>query len=165
MDTEITFWIAVASFLMSLASWVKDAVTQRMRLESHIVLCHTAPNSPAAYLYLVVANKSRLPLTITDIALVIGGKEVHCVSRSKLVSTKSLHRGKEIIEQTSEYSTPLPIQIMGLGGSTVLSLFENLPEKIPPDASSLNFSIYTNRGRPKKMTLELPVGWADQKIL
>ena len=74
-----------------------------------------------------------------------------------------VEEGDVIVDRQSERSTAMPIQLQSLGGAMILVLFESLPEAVPTDATSLNLVICTNRGRPRKMKLSLPVGWADPR--
>ena len=159
----VTFVIAIAGFLLSLTSWIKDFVTQRVRLDVQITTAGRNEALSAIFCYFAIANRSRLPISITNIELSQPGTQIACVPVPKLVFEGLRKEGSYVVERRPEYSTAMPVQIQSLGGVTVLAQFEHLPEKIPADATSLNLVICTNRGRPKRMTLPLPKDWDDPR--
>ena len=79
----ITFGIAVAGFLMSLATWVKDFITQRKHIEGKVLDIKSYKN--VTYMDLLIENRSRLPISITDISLALGGIAYHCAPLPVLV--------------------------------------------------------------------------------
>lgn len=159
---QITFWIAVVSFAMSLASWVKDWLTQRKRLKARIVFMNALEHT--VHMYLMLENKSRLPIAVTNIELILNENRTPCVPLPTLFFRQSKRSGDKVIEQRSEFSTALPIQLPGLGALTALVRFEKLEQTLPPDATHLTLLISTNRGRKARKTLALPQAWADQRI-
>lgn len=156
--SQVTFWIAVAGFIMSLASWVKDIAVNRRKIEARILEFHA--NSSAAYMYLLISNKSRLSIAVSSVSLVLGDLMASCTPVPKCVADYTRKSGKEVIERRFEYSASLPVAITGLGGTTAIFLFENLPQQIPADAKDLTLLIGTNRGKPVKKKLSLPADWA-----
>lgn len=159
----VTFVIAIAGFLLSLASWIKDFITQRVRLDVRISAANANPRHPGIFCYLAVTNRSRLPITITNIALDQEAGQTACVAVPKHVVERTRKEGNVVVDRQSERSTTMPVQLQSLGGAMILVLFESLPEAIPTDATSLNLVICTNRGRPKRMTLPLPKDWDDPR--
>lgn len=156
---NITFVIAVAGFLMSLATWVKDFVSQRKNLAGRILGIKSYAN--VTYMDLALENRSRLPIAITHFRLLLGEKIFDCAPLPTLVSAKEQRRGNELVKRTEEYSTALPIQLLSLGATNCLVLFERLPVLPPNDATHLTLLIGTNRGKEVRMTLPLPEGWAS----
>ena len=159
----VTFVIAIAGFLLSLTSWIKDFVTQRVRLDVRITKANANEASPGIFCFFSIANRSRLPISITNMEIVQPGGRTACIPVPKRVLEHTRRQGNEVIERRTEYSTAMPVQIQSLGGAMVLAQFEHLPEKIPTDATSLNLVICTNRGKPRKMTLPLPKDWDDPR--
>lgn len=162
MET-VTFIIAIVGFLLSLTSWIKDFVTQRVRLDVRITKANANAASPGIFCFLSIANRSRLPILITNIEIAQSGGQTACVPVPKRVLEHTRTIGKEVVERRSEYSTAMPVQLQSLGGAMILVLFESLPEAIPTDATSLNLVICTNRGKPRRMTLPLPKDWVDPR--
>ena len=161
----LTLIIAIAGFLMSLISWVRDIVTQRVRLDVQITGANTNTKNPGLLCYLSIVNRSRLPITITSLAISQSEVLTYCVPVPKRVLEHTHKIGNTVVEYKSAYSTPLPIQLQGLGGMLVLTQFEGLQEAIQTDSKSLNLVVYTNRGRPKKMTLQLPEELTDLRTM
>ena len=160
---QVTFWIAVAGFLMSLFSWLKDIAVNRKRFDTRILEFHT--NSSAAYMYLLISNHSRLSIAVSSVSLVCGDRMAPCTPVPKCVMDYTRRSGHEVIERRFEYSSSLPVSVAGLGGVTAIFLFEDLPQPIPADATDLTLLIGTNRGRPAKRKLSLPEGWAVRSDL
>ena len=156
----VTFGIAIAGFLMSLGSWVHTFITQRKRLSFKIQFFRYKENS--AYMYLMIENRSRLPVSITGIALKQSKSIVPCVQIPKTVSstTRKTAGNTDVVYQ---YSTAIPIQLSALESVSCIVLFEGIPEVVPPSATHLTFQISTNRGRKVKRKLALPQDWHDQK--
>lgn len=157
----VTFLIAVAGFAMSMASWVHTFVTQRKKFDVEIVAAKSYAD--VTYLHLIIQNKSRLPVAITRISLLLNGMWFNCTPIPVMVSATERKRGSEVIKRTEEYSTALPIQLSSLGATNCLVLFEGLPYLPSDDATHLTLSIYTNRGKAVKRSLELPAEWASQR--
>lgn len=161
----LTLIIAIAGFLMSLISWVRDIVTQRVHLDVQITRANVNVKNPGLFCYLSVVNRSRLPIAITSLAISQSGIETYCIPVPKCVLEHTHKIGNTVVERRTEYSTALPIQLQGLGGLTVLAQFEGLPEAIQTDSKSLNLVVYTNRGKPRKMTLPLPEELSDLRTM
>lgn len=159
----VTFVIAIAGFLLSLTSWIKDFITQRVRLDVRISAANANSRRPGIFCYLAITNRSRLPITITNIVLDQESGQTACVAVPKHVIERTRKEGNIVVDRQSERSTAMPVQLQSLGGAMILVLFESLPEAVQTDATSLNLVICTNRGKPRKMTLPLPMGWNDPR--
>lgn len=156
----VTFWIAVAGFMMSLASWVHTFITQRKKLAFKIQFFRN--KEKLAYMYLMIENRSRLPISITGIFLMLGGNKTPCAQIPKVV-TSTKRKTASTTDVTYQCSTAIPIQLSSLESASCIVLFEDIPVDVPPFATHLTFQISTNRGRRVKKKLELPRGWVDQK--
>lgn len=158
---NITFAIAVMGFLLSLASWVKDYFSQRKKFRCEILGIKSYAD--VTFINLMITNHSRVPIAITRISLLVDGKTYVCSSLPVLVAEHNRSKGGVIYDSRMEYSTPLPIQLMGLGAVKALVLFEDMQQLPPDDATELTLSICTNRGNPVEMKLPLPAGWASRR--
>ena len=157
---DIALWISIISFLMSFASWVRTFITEMNRLRFSIQSFHSKGST--AYMFLMIENRSRLPVAISQISLIIDGKSVNCEPFSKEVITGTKKVKKNTVETTPMCSAPLPIQIAGLSSMSCIVLFEDIPSEIPSLSTHLNFEVSTNRGRKAKTKLQLPAGWAGR---
>lgn len=158
---NVTFAIAVVGFLMSLASWIKDFISQRQNLAGHILGMKSYAD--VTYIYLELENRSRLPVAVTSIDLIFNHSIYTCTAIPKLVSSTTKRSKTEIIKYTEELSTPIPIQLQQLGATVALVLFEKVNPLPPDDTTALTLVVHTNRGKPIQMTLELPAEWACQR--
>lgn len=155
----VTFGIAVAGFLMSLGSWIYTFVTQRKRLSFKIQVFKYKEN--LAYMYLMIENRSRLPVSITGIFLKQGKNRTSCtqIPKTVLSTTRKTACNTDVVYQ---YSTAIPIQLSSLESVSCIVLFEDIPEVVQSSATHLTFQISTNRGRKVKRKLALPQDWNDQ---
>lgn len=161
--SQVTFWIAIAGFLMSLISWIKDFATQHKRLSARIMYLGTSSRS--AHMYLMIENKSRLPISITGVELILDKQAYPCVPFPKIVFIRNLKTAGEVSHSQPEYSTQIPIHIPSLGAVTALLLFDPLVQTPLPDATQLTLAISTNRGKKVKMRLPLSAECRCRKLL
>lgn len=159
---QITFWIAVAGFVMSLATWIKDLLTQRKKLAAHVL--HLKVVKDELHMHLLIENRSRLPISVTRLELIQGKVRTSCTALPSLMFRSFISSGNTVSNERRDYSTPLPYSLSSLGAMTVLVRFEDLEQTPPLDATNLTLAVSTNRGRKVQMKLELPPGWADQRI-
>lgn len=151
---NITFAIAVAGFLMSLASWIHTFITQRKKLRFWASSYKYSKDS--LLLYLKIENKSRLPITITRIILFSGKHTTECVSTSEWVRSSTQKDGSEISAQKNYYSMQMPISIPSLGGAGGYVLFRDDQYTFPVLSTPLTLEFHTNRGGPEKLLLPFP---------
>ena len=146
----ITFGIAVAGFLMSLATWILTFLSQRKNIGIRITECKSDDE-----ITLCFVHKSRLPIAITRIVLLSGENEVDCVPFPTWVLDDTRRSGKEIISRKSYYSMQMPIAISALGAVSGYVLFQSDQRMLPDDAKLLNLKVYTNRGLTKIWSIPL----------
>ena len=152
----------VLGFVMSLFGLVCTWHRNRKRL--HISILDIKSFNDVTFLRIMFENKSRLPIAITRVALLLNGKIIDCTPNPTIVYEEVRRDAKkEIIGTDVEKSYPLPIQLSELGAISGLVLFERLQELPEDSATNLTFLIATNRGKAFQRTLELPVGWASRR--
>lgn len=157
---NLALQISVISFLMSLTSWIRVFFVERKNIRLSIQFFRK--KNRTAYMYLMIENKSRLPIAVSNIEMVQGNKKIGCVQISKEVITNIKKAGGKIIGISPVYSTQLPVQMSGLSAVSCIVLFEDIPLEIPPTSTHLNFEVSTNRGKKVKKKLQLPAGWASR---
>ena len=150
VSVKVTFAIAVAGFILSLLSWIKDIVTSRKKISIRVISARSTGTSTLAFL--MFSNKSRLPITVTGISCKVSGEYCPCLSLSRL-ALKVRHSGGETRDI---YSTPFPLTVPGLGGQQLLILFEDLPKALADSSTVWTVRVFSNRGRPVQMKLQLP---------
>ena len=152
----ITFGIAVAGFLMSLATWIHTFLSQRKNIRIRITECKSDDEITLCFVH--IENKSRLPIAITRIVLLSEQNEVDCVPFPTWGLDDTRRSGKEIISRKSYYSMQMPIAISALGAVSGYVLFQSDQRMIPDDAKLLNLKVYTNRGLTKIWSIPLCSG-------
>jgi hypothetical protein len=148
LSEKTTFILALLGFLLSVASLIRTAATQRRKLDLEIYAVKAY--SSVIFLRMSFINKSRLPLLITRIALIQDESTIECTAVPRKVAS---HNGRD------EYSKALPIQLHELGGDNGTIVFEHVQAQLEDSATQLTLLIGTNRGRATKMTLALPTEW------
>lgn len=152
----------VLGFVMSLFGLVCTWSRNRKRL--HISILDIKSFNDVTFLRMIFENKSRLPIAITRIALILNGKTIDCTPNPTVVYEEVRRDAKkEIIGTDVEKSYSLPVQLSELGAVSGLVLFERLQELPEDSATHLTFLIATNRGKAFQRTLELPVEWASRR--
>lgn len=148
--------VAVASFLLSSSMWIHTLVTQRKSLNFKITEFKSYEG--VTYFYLITENKSRLPISITNIRLYLGENYYDCSHVSNFLWSNTTNITGKPIDTRRYYSLAMPIQITPLG-SVGGYIFYTIPQaEMPKTSTHLSLSTQTNRGRAIQTTLELPEG-------
>lgn len=160
----VTFWIAVISFLMSLGTWIRTLITQRVNLRMKIIEGYPdrIGKSETVYFFLLIENLSRLPISISSVRLEFAGESIPCEAIPQFAYKSSFNVGERILEDHVVYTSGMPIQLEALGAVRSLIHFSRLPRPFPPDATHASLEVCTNRGKIKKLSLKLDEGWADR---
>ena len=157
----ITFWIAVAGFIMSFSSWVMAFAARHKNLRGKILQIKSYAD--IVYIYLLLENRSSLPISVDRFVLHMKEGSYNCTPQPTVISSSRQLQGDKVIASRSEYSSSFPIHLSPLSTATALVLFENL-QQLPADATThLFLSICTNRGKAIQKKFELPAEWASQR--
>ncbi len=99
-----------------------------------------------------IANKSRLPVAVTDISVKISQNYFPC-KKYPVLADSSKHEWGKNVSVTDFYSVQFPMAMLALGGTGGYLVFD-IPQEIDvPLSKPLTFSISTNRGRPFEVQL------------
>lgn len=148
---NITFILAVFGSLGTLISWTFSLISTRKSINVRISKAYLYDNS--ILLHILIDNKSRLPITITRISLVIGNNIF-----STFDTQTQIYRGErkckgEVLSVNTIYSPTFPIEIGSLGGTNCYPYFELSPEAFETLSTELTLQFHTNRGMVKKKKL------------
>ena len=158
----ITFVIAVASFLMSLSSWVYSIITNRKNIS--IVIRDIKTYNNTTILNMSFENKSQLPISITRIAMVVHGSKTDCtVTDVPMIEINKKNGDGSIYGYDELRCLPIPIHLSELGSAGGFILFENVPDLPEPSSTHLTLLIATNRGRAIEKQFPLPQDWASRR--
>lgn len=99
-------------------------------------------------------NKSRLPIAITDVCIVINEKPISCVKEPRVAYSNAHHRLGEVLIKDF-YTQSFPLQLGSLGGTSTVLLFELPPNTDIDFSSKVSFEVSSNRGRTMEKKLLL----------
>lgn len=157
---NLSVWIASISFVMSLVTWIRTFIVEHKNIKIKVQFFRVKEHT--AYMFLLVENKSRLPIAISDIVLRQGKERIHCRPFPTEIITRTLKVNGKVVEKPPKCSDSIPVQLNGLSSKSCIVLFEDIPEEILPTSTRLNFEVSTNRGMRVKRKLQLPEEWASQ---
>lgn len=167
MPADASLLISAVSLALSASVWVKTFWVERRRLRLSIRLLQTKGDT--AYMFLMIENKSRLPVAISQITLLqrCGHGYLRTACRpfpKEVISRKKTVKGV-ITDLPPLYSDQLPISLSGLSSKCCIVLFEDIPKAILPLSTHLTLEILTNRGMRARKKLLLRSGWYDRKYI
>lgn len=106
-----------------------------------------------AMAYIQIDNYSRLPISITDVHIVIDDVPYPCKKLPERVFSYDRKVGSTIVSTQDFYNLPLPVHLSALGGTSGFFLFEIPPEYEELPARLQTFLVSANRGRTMKVIL------------
>lgn len=139
--------LGILGFIISMTNLIHYFVSRRINLEIKITefaLRDGSRGNKRIFVHYQMNNKSHLPITVTDMQLVILEKTyIEDFNTHEVISYK--HTGKGINEYVPTYNEHLPINLPMLSshaGYLVFSVPANIVENVDKD---LTFQIRTNR--------------------
>lgn len=107
-------------------------------------------------MYVAFTNKSQLPITITNVSLVIDSVCYPCAYVPTKVIDYTHRIGKEIVSHKELMSIQFPISLAALAGTSGYLYFDTLPSNYPNTPSELTLEVSTSRGKAKRIKLSVP---------
>ncbi len=110
-------------------------------------------------LYVSFANKSRLPISVTDICIKIDDTYYPCLQPPIIAYEETKKVNGAVVSHRAISSLSIPINISSLSGTSGYICFEFPEVSFPSDATELTFSVSPNRGKvfEKKLPLGRPL--------
>lgn len=106
-----------------------------------------------ALAYIQFVNKSRIPISITDVSLKIGGILYPCKKIPAIADTV-LHRCFGTQSLDNIYSIQFPISLSSLGGTSGYLIFDIPQEYDTPLPTPVKIAVSSNRGRTLEVELQ-----------
>lgn len=153
----IALFGAIGTAVNAALSWVHN------RANINIRIVKIKDYLPFFLMYAIFENNSRLPISITSIAIQINEEFYPCSAIPEKVISTETKRGGKILSHKDIYSLTIPIDIGSLGSAAGYIYFENLPECEQLLSKPLIFRVSTNRG--KAFQIELPHPDHIQKLM
>ena len=150
---NITFALSVFASIGTLGTWICSFYKNRKHLHSELNAYR--PNPHGLLIHMQFSNKSTLPLSINEIAVLIDDKEFPACKIPQKVKEESTRVGKEIRSHHDYFSMYFPINLPPLCRSSGYIYFSSSKENFPPLSNTVELIIRTNRGRAIRKTFAL----------
>ena len=144
--------ISIASLLISLSTYIYNALSKRKKISLSILEYSHACNE--SQFFLAIENCSHLPVSISRIFINVDNTLYECKRIPTTVRTiERSNRGSVTIEEIK--TLPFPIALNSLGGLNGYVVFPKSPKISENQDTLVNFQLYTNRGKIKSLKVPL----------
>lgn len=148
---NITLAIALFGAIGTIATWIVTAFHSRKKVTFRIVKIY--PIKKTLTLYLSIQNRSRLPISIDSMSIVIENVSYHCQVPPHVIFTVTHRSGQTITDKKDYISINFPINLSSLGGASGYIEFD-IPQEVSKKLSTpLILEVSTNRGKLPKTEL------------
>lgn len=141
---NITLVIAIFGAIGTIFTWIHNIITNRKNISLSIISAYHKNNIMVAYI--MIENKSRMPICINSFSLTEGKKKVMCKQIPTKIIEITNRSGTEITDRRNIYSCKFPISLGALSSDSVYTFFDLRDINIDI-SEELNFLIATNRGK------------------
>lgn len=148
---NITLAIAIFGAIGTLFNWLLNFFHNRRNLKIKIVSIRKHKSD--FLMYVLIENRSRLPISISSFSVKIGGAFYPCRLIPKKVRT-DVSSGKGISTRTPFYTMQFPVNIGSLGAASGYVFFDSYPQSVQPISIPLIFRVATNRGASFQISLQ-----------
>lgn len=151
---NITFVLSVVGSFGTAYTIFHNFVINRKNLNVRII-GHRYADEKSLLLYVAFENKSRLPISITGISVMVNSIWYSRFEPSIVVLEETTRTGKTVTSHHEFQNLPLPINLPSLGGTSGYVYFETPEANFQLDTTQLKFLINSNRGKviEKKLSL------------
>lgn len=151
---NITLALSIFGSLGSAFTMLHATLNNRKRLQMKII-SHVFGDTKMLIIYVAFYNKSRLPISITDISVKIGNVYYPCVQPPIVVCRENEKINGVVTFHKEHTSLAMPINIASLNGTSGYVCFEFPLNAFQSDATQLIFSVASNRGKVFEKSLSL----------
>lgn len=148
---NITFALAVFGSLGTAYTWFSQR--KSFSISVHYYSC----KNKSVIMYVSFANNSHLPISITNVSIVIDNVCYPCVYVPTKVLDYTHTIGKEVVGRKEILSIQFPVSLSALAGSSGYLYFDTLPDTYPDAPKVLTLEVSANRGKAKRMKLSVPL--------
>ncbi|MDD3325410.1 MAG: hypothetical protein PHN38_09860 [Sulfurospirillaceae bacterium] len=140
----VTLGIAIFGALGTIITWIHGVIVTRKKISFEIV--NAVYSEKLIYAFVMLNNKSRLPIAINSISLYYNNKNIFCEKIPKKILNRTLKTGTTITSREEIKSEPFPISLNGLLGSSGYLLFFTEGYDFNKE-DKVDINIFTNRGK------------------
>ena len=149
----LTFILALIGSLGTAYTVIMTFYWHRISIDFNIV--EYCPAKDSLIVYMSFTNKSRLPVSITDVRIWSDCTPYSCTHTPEIVKFVTRTLGKTQTFQEAIHSLPLPINLPSLSGTSGFLYFQIPQGTFECDSKSLTVELSTNRHWTLKKTLSL----------
>lgn len=151
---NITFILALFGSFGTLCVFISTLLQNSVNLDISIV--EYSADNKTAILYMMLDNRSHLPISITNISIWNHAVLYSCLPTPEIVKFNIRHCNKEEVFREAVKTIPLPINLPSLSGTSGYLYFVIPQENFEIDSKSLTVEVSTNRHKKFQKTLLLP---------
>ncbi len=142
---NFTLAIALVGAIGTIASWVYAFLSTRKRLAFKLVSSYTKNNTFISFV--MIENKSRLPISINAISLILNEDTIMCGQIPTKILEITNRSGQEVTDRRKIFTMQFPISLAALSGASGYIFFELKGQEINNEEKLLTM-LGTNRGKP-----------------
>lgn len=151
---NITLALSIFGSIGTLCITIHRIIFNRKNVNTRIV-GHNFANGNSLLLYISFENKSRLPISITYISVLINETWYSCVAYPVIALEETNRVGGKIISHYEYKTLSFPVNLSALGGTSGYVFFEFPEAFFQTEPTHMNFSISSTRGIVLKKKLSL----------
>lgn len=149
----LSFAVTVISVLIAIATSAYAIAVKRPCVR--VTCIEWRALRQTAFFLLCFENTSQLPTAITNVYLVIDGKQYQCEPTPTLVRSYTRRSGAKVVSHAEDFSASLPIKIDPRSARGALVLFQGLPRIPSDDAKQVTLQVHAIGHRSKKFVVPL----------
>ena len=150
---NITFVLALIGSVGTNTTWLFSYISNKRNISIRPIAYNSKNNIILFYLFF--ENRSRLPISITALSILLDGTCYPCRYQPEKVISHQRTVGGKVVNSQDYYNINFPVQLSSLGSSSGYVLFVIPPEVLIPDSKTVTFQVSSNRGNAFEMKLSL----------
>lgn len=150
---NITFVLALIGSLGTIATWLFSYISNKRNISIRPIAYNSKDNK--ILFYLSFENRSRLPISITALSILLDGAYYPCRYQPQRVISHQHTVGGKVVSSQDYYNLNFPVQLSPLGSNSGYVLFVIPREVLMPDSKTATFQVSSNRGNSFEMKLLL----------
>jgi hypothetical protein len=156
--TIVSGIIGILGFIISAINIIHYFISRRVNLEIRIKaygVRSAAGGKERVFVHYQIDNKSQLPVSVTDMQLVIGDDVYTEDSNTHEILSFKHTQGKELLTYQPTFNSHVPISLACLSSHSDYLAFVIPPNILKNGEKALTFRIRTNRGKETQRSFAL----------
>lgn len=148
---NITLALSIFGSVGTLTSAILSFIRSRKRIS--ITIPKLYHNNSSMWLYVIIENNSRLPISINSVSACFSDKLFHSSQIPQKILEVTQQTGNIVTDKKEYFSIKFPISLPALSGTSGYLYFEVPATFLESPSTQLCFQVGTNRGVIKKTKL------------